>query len=71
MANPILIVDDNVDILEMLAEVLVMKGYQVITCNRACNAMEKIKTHKPKLIILDIQMPELTGRDLVLQLKRI
>ena len=69
MAKPILIVDDNVDILEMLAEVLVMKGYQVITCNRSCNAMGKIKNHHPQLIILDIQMPGLTGRDLVLQLK--
>jgi CheY-like chemotaxis protein/predicted Ser/Thr protein kinase len=66
----ILVVDDHIEILEMLAEAFVMKGYQVITCNKPINAMEKIKKHRPQLIILDIQMPGMTGRDLVLALKQ-
>ena len=65
----ILFIDDNVDLLEMLSEALINKGYTVITCNKSTQAMEKVKKYKPNLIVSDIQMPGMTGRDLVISLK--
>lgn len=65
----VLVVNDNMDVLEILAEALIMKSYQVIMCNKSQKVMEKIQKHNPDLIIAKMQMAGMSGKDLVAQLK--
>ncbi|MCC1483047.1 response regulator transcription factor [Winogradskyella immobilis] len=57
----ILLVDDEADILEIVGYNLSSEGYQVITAENGLKAIDKVKKHKPHLIILDVMMPEMDG----------
>ncbi|MFQ5447784.1 MAG: response regulator transcription factor [Saprospiraceae bacterium] len=57
----ILVVDDEPDILEILSYNLSKEGYTVITASNGEEAVEKAVAEKPKLIILDIMMPQMDG----------
>lgn len=60
MAYSILIADDEMDIVKMLAGFFAGKGYHVLT---AANGMDTIKQaeRNPDIILLDINMPKLDG----------
>lgn len=57
----ILVVDDEPDILEILAYNLQKEGYKVVTATNGEKAIEIAKQEKPSLIILDIMMPQMDG----------
>ncbi len=57
----ILVVDDEPDILEILAYNLRKEGYQVVTATNGEKGIEIAKLEKPSLIILDIMMPQMDG----------
>jgi two-component system alkaline phosphatase synthesis response regulator PhoP len=57
----ILIADDEPDILEILQYNLTEEGYEVFTANNGDDALQKAKTIKPDLIILDVMMPKKNG----------
>jgi two-component system alkaline phosphatase synthesis response regulator PhoP len=57
----ILIADDEPDILEIIQYNLKKEGYEVATAKDGDDALEKAKTTKPDLIILDIMMPKKSG----------
>jgi two-component system, OmpR family, alkaline phosphatase synthesis response regulator PhoP len=59
----ILIADDEPDILEILSFNLKGEGYEVITAKNGDEAIEKAKTFKPDLIILDMMMPGKNGME--------
>jgi len=57
MANEkILIVDDDVDLTKALQVILESEHYTVITAADRTEGMEKIRTDKPDLVILDVMM---------------
>ena len=60
MANKILLVDDEKDIVEFLTYNLKQEGFEVIAAYDGDEALEKVN-EKPDLIILDIMMPKLDG----------
>lgn len=60
----VLIVDDEVDVADMNAEVLTRAGYDVAVANTAQHGLELIKTSSYDLIISDLNMPEIDGRGL-------
>jgi two-component system, OmpR family, alkaline phosphatase synthesis response regulator PhoP len=60
-AKRILIADDEPDILEILSFNLKGEGYEVITAKNGDEAIEKAKSYKPDLIILDMMMPGKNG----------
>jgi signal transduction histidine kinase len=60
----ILIVDDERDLVEMLAYNLERKGYETINAYEGFEAWEKIQSEKPELLILDLMMPNLDGWEL-------
>ena len=65
----ILVVDDvpdNVDILQMRLE---SQGYEVVTAADGLEALEKIRTLLPDLVLLDVMMPRLDGIETVKRLK--
>ena len=66
----ILVVDDEVYILHILDFSLGAEGFEVITADNGELAIEKAKTERPDLIVLDIMMPVLDGYETLRQLKR-
>tara|TARA_R110000868_G_scaffold140690_2_gene356631 strand:+ start:23844 stop:24530 length:687 start_codon:yes stop_codon:yes gene_type:complete len=57
----ILLVDDEPDILEIVAYNLSAEGYEVFTAKNGAEGVAKAKKKKPHLIILDVMMPEMDG----------
>lgn len=60
----ILIADDNVDLVTVLAEFLEIAGHQVFTANDGQSALELAAHHRPDAAILDVGMPGLNGYEL-------
>ncbi len=52
----ILVVDDDVDLCDSLKVVLEQAGYDTRTATSRAEGMEKIRTHLPDLVILDVMM---------------
>lgn len=69
MAEQILIVDDEPDILEFLSYNLAKEGYDVRTANNAREALTILESFHPQLLILDIMMPEMDGVELCKKIK--
>ena len=65
----ILVVDDEIYIVHILDFSLGMEGYEVITALDGEQALEKARTEKPDLIVLDIMMPKLDGYETCKMLK--
>ena len=61
MLRRILVVDDDRDIVYMIAEFLKKNGYEVLTASDGEQALERIKTDAPDLIIADLTMPKMGG----------
>jgi len=67
----ILLLDDDELIVSMLARLLGKEGYVTHTLHSADNAIEKIMSWQPDLVLLDIDLrEEITGLDLLRQLKK-
>ncbi len=63
MAQKILIVDDEQEVLSMLRRCFLLEGYEVITAAGGQEALQKL-TGKPDNILLDINMPDMDGLSL-------
>lgn len=61
MAEKVLVVDDEKNIVSILAFNLKKEGYEVITASDGRQAVETAFKEDPDLILLDIMMPELNG----------
>ncbi|MBD2860928.1 MULTISPECIES: response regulator transcription factor [Paenibacillus] len=66
----ILIVDDEVEIIELICLYLAREGYQTLTALDGYGAIEMVDKSKPDLIILDIQLPDLDGFEVCLELRK-
>ena len=64
----ILVCDDDLGILEML-ELILEDDYQVILVPNSVNALKKIESEWPDLILLDIWMPVISGDQILRELK--
>ena len=69
MAKKILIVDDNEFMIEVMTAILQSKGYEVITLFNGDNVLSSVNINHPDLIILDITMPGMDGREVCRLLK--
>ncbi|MFO7979629.1 MAG: response regulator [Candidatus Aminicenantes bacterium] len=69
MAKKILIVDDDPEILRLLASRLKNSGYDVVSASDGESGLKKAITKKPDLVLLDIIMPGLNGFEVCKRLK--
>jgi putative two-component system response regulator len=69
VAARILIVEDNVDLLTILREVL-SADYEVVTAETGEAAVAIARTFEPDLVLLDLQLPGMSGFDAGLQIKQ-
>jgi signal transduction histidine kinase/DNA-binding response OmpR family regulator len=69
--NTILVVDDNLVNQELILEQLKYIGFNsFLQASNGCEAIEKAMTHKPDLILMDIQMPEMDGNETIAALRQ-
>ncbi len=68
-AEPILIIDDTPVNLKLTRFVLVNEGYQVQVAKDAEEAIEILKDFRPRLILVDIQLPGMDGLEFTRRLK--
>lgn len=61
----VLVVEDNRAILEVITLILQNEAYTVTGLNKGADILYHIGLHKPHLIILDIMLPDVDGRDLL------
>ncbi len=66
----ILLVDDDTDILEFLSYNLRKESYNVSICTSGLDAIDKVKTTIPHLILLDVMMPGLDGIETCEELRK-
>ena len=66
----ILLADDELDLLWAVQHSLGDDGYQVLTAANGLEALSQVYRHNPSLLILDINMPELTGHEVCRRLRR-
>jgi CheY-like chemotaxis protein len=60
-APMVLVVDDEPDIRETIAEALMLEGYRVRTAPNGKSALEQARKGRPDLILLDLMMPVMSG----------
>lgn len=65
----ILVVDDDPMFLQMIELYLSRQGYRVVTALDGSEGLRLVKTEEPKVIILDIMMPGISGYDVCKQLR--
>jgi CheY-like chemotaxis protein len=69
MGERVLIVDDNPTNLKLVAYLVKAQGYEVQTAGDAEAALVSIAEHRPRLILMDLQLPGIDGLELTRQLK--
>ncbi len=67
--NRILIVDDEPDIRETLGMLLEMEGYAVETASTGQEAIKKMSTIAPDLVLSDVMMPVMNGIEILKRIK--
>ncbi len=66
----VLVVDDEIHIVHIVAIKLRNNGYDVISADNGAEALELALREKPDIIVTDYQMPVMTGMELVEQLRQ-
>ncbi len=70
MSNMILVVDDEPNIVELARLYLRNEGFEVESAENGREALDKARALKPKLILLDIMMPEIDGIEVCRTLRK-
>jgi len=60
-ARPVLVVEDDTDLLGMVELVLQGAGYRVVTAAEGAEALQKVAAEMPAVILLDMKMPGMDG----------
>lgn len=69
MTGTVLIVEDNELNMKLFGDLLEAHGYSTLKVSNGRDAMEVALEHKPDLIIMDIQLPEISGIEVTKWLK--
>ncbi|MFG1344577.1 response regulator [Xanthobacter autotrophicus DSM 431] len=69
MAKTVMIVEDNELNMKLFHDLLEAHGYRTVETRSGVEAVELARAHRPDLIIMDIQLPEISGLDVTRKLK--
>src|SRR5215467_5286348 len=70
MSDTILIVDDEPSNRNILSQELIHEGYSVVAASDGREALSKVESSRPDLIILDYMMPDLSGLEVLKELRK-
>jgi len=65
----ILVVDDNLDNVEIIATRLRFRGYEIIEAHNGKEALAAYEEHTPDLVLLDVMLPDINGYDIARRIK--
>ncbi len=66
----IMVVDDEPDIVFLISKMLKKDGHEVVEAYSGGEALEKIETQRPDLMLLDVMMPGINGWELSRKIKK-
>ncbi len=66
----VLIADDETSVREVVKRILAIDGHQVIEAGDGEEALRKIRSDKPDLVMMDLFMPRKEGLETIMQLRR-
>jgi len=66
----VLIIEDEEDAAELFAEMMRVSGFRVVKTSKSTPAISMMSSEKPDVILLDIMMPEISGLDILRQMRR-
>ncbi len=69
MSKTILIVEDNELNMKLFHDLLETQGYKTLQTRNGIDAIALARKHRPNLIIMDIQLPEVSGLDVMKWMK--
>ncbi len=61
----VLVIDDDPDALDIVTMLLSLYGANVITASNGREGLEMVRKHRPRFVVADLSMPEMTGWDMV------
>lgn len=64
-----MIVDDEENMVELVKAILEKEGFEVIPAYNGMECLEKLKKVKPDLILMDVMMPGMTGKETVKKIR--
>jgi CheY-like chemotaxis protein len=59
----VMVVDDEETLVTLVSAILSNEGYEVISASSGQECLDKLKKTKPDLIVLDMMMPGMSGRE--------
>jgi len=65
----ILAVDDEKHIVRLVQITLEKEGYELVTASTGREALEKVASEKPDLVVMDVMMPEMDGLEALAKMK--
>jgi DNA-binding response OmpR family regulator len=65
----VLVVDDEPDILNLIKVRLEQAGYEVVTAFDGERALEQVRNLKPNLVVLDVRVPVIDGREVTRRIR--
>ncbi len=68
-AGRVLVVDDMADTRRLVASALTREGFEVVQADSGEAALASVEEHRPDLVLCDINMPGMSGLDLMAQLR--
>jgi len=69
MDKTVLVIEDHEDNRRIMHDLLTSKGYQVIEAVNGLEGVDAAETHRPDLILLDIQLPGIDGYEATRRIK--
>lgn len=69
MAYRLLVADDDRDVTDTLCKILSRAGYEVTVAYDGQEALEKVATDNPDIILLDLMMPKLNGFEVLKEIR--
>jgi two-component system cell cycle response regulator DivK len=69
MAKTVLVVEDNELNMKLFHDLLEAHGYNIIQTRNGLEALDLARTHRPDLILMDIQLPEVSGLEVTKWIK--
>ncbi len=66
----ILIIDDEMEVCELLADFLKLQGYHTFKASRAKDGLSLAESEKPDVVLLDIMMPEIDGLECLQRIRK-
>ncbi|MCK5934914.1 MAG: response regulator [Fulvimarina manganoxydans] len=69
MTKTVLIVEDNELNMKLFRDLIEAYGYETVQTRSGLNAVELAREHRPDLILMDIQLPEISGLEVTRKLK--